>query len=503
MSETNEDSDFDLLADSGYTDDMSQLSPVKNVDKSDIHLLCPSLNFSDDEMEQNCVEKRNTLDDNDIEPQHVRRSIIKTDIEFIEREITPAMIQVEEILTSDDEMFCTCPIVCIPREIIMKIFTYFTQPELCCKLSRVCKSWYDYAFDPSLWKVIDLHNYRNIPSVNLCRLIAKATNLRSLLLHGRENISESEVAVFTEYTSNLQHLDLGFCQNMNIPMLSIIVNKCPILESINLEGDTCFKPGSLQILSRCEHLKEMNFSHCILENMDLHHLAKNLETITSLNIDGISWIDDEPVIYLLKQHNEHLTELVIDGAEITDDCYKSIAKCSYLTVFEASFCELLTDKSLEYLQNLNKLKKLRLRKGTEFTAAGLMNFFSSPGIKHLTSLDMSECTGCDDICVSQLSQSCGKTLKHLSLCWCWHITDRGATSVVDHCSNLLHLDLTGIDKINGDCFGRVPTEMPHLRLLDLKQCNRIKDELIEDVVRQKRNLTVINYYGETVMFEQS
>lgn len=47
MSETNEDSDFDLLADSGYTDDMSQLSPVKNVDKSDIHLLCPSLNFSD------------------------------------------------------------------------------------------------------------------------------------------------------------------------------------------------------------------------------------------------------------------------------------------------------------------------------------------------------------------------------------------------------------------------------------------------------------------------
>ncbi|CAC5415656.1 FBXL2_20 [Mytilus coruscus] len=473
MSKPNEVSDFDLLADSGYTEDMSQLSPVKNVDKSDSHLNCPSLNFSDDEMYQNCIEKRNTIEDSDVEPQHIRNSIIKTDIEFIEKEITPARIQVEEILTSDDDMFCTCPIFCLPREITMKIFTYFTQPELCCKLSRVCKSWYDYAFDPSLWKVIDLHNYRNIPSVNLCRLIAKATNLRSLLLHGRENISESEVAVFTEYTSNLQHLDLGFCQNMNITMLSIIVNKCPMLESINLEGDTCLKPGSLQILSRCEHLKEMNFSHCILENMDLHHLAKNLETIRSLNIDGISWIDDEPVIYLLQQHNKYLTKLVIDGAEITDDCYKSIAICSYLTSFEASFCELLTDKSLEYLQNLNKLKTLRLRKGTEFTAVGLMNFFSSPGIKHLTSLDMSECTGCDDSCVSQLAQSCGKTLKQLSLCWCWHITDRGATSVVDHCSNLLHLDLTGIDKINGDCFGRVPTEMPHLRLLDLKQCNRV------------------------------
>ncbi|CAC5393049.1 unnamed protein product [Mytilus coruscus] len=348
MSKPNEVSDFDLLADSGYTEDMSQLSPVKNVDKSDSHLCCPSLNFSDDEMYQNCIEKRNTIEDSDVEPQHIRNSIIKTDIEFIEKEITPARIQVEEILTSDDDMFCTCPIFCLPREITMKIFTYFTQPELCCKLSRVCKSWYDYAFDPSLWKLLTFTTTSNIPSVNLCSLIAKSYKLKVTFIAWKK-----------------------------------------IFQKVR------------------------------------------------------------PVIYLLQQHNKYLTKLVIDGAEITDDCYKSIAICSYLTSFEASFCELLTDKN----SNIS-------RKGTEFTAVGLMNFFSSPGIKHLTSLDMSECTGCDDSCVSQLAQSCGKTLKQLSLCWCWHITDRGATSVVDHCRDLELLNLQGIKSMTGESFARIPTDMP-------------------------------------------
>lgn len=400
----------------------------------------------------------------------------------------------------DDDMFNSCPVMCLPREIILKIFTFIPQHELSCSLSRVCKSWNDYAFDPSLWKTINLCNYRSIPSVNLCRLISKASNLRKLVLHGRENISENEVTVFTEYTPHLKHLDLGFCPSINDTMLSIIVQNCPSLESINIEANTNLKTGSVQILSRCKHLKSMNFSHCFIENGDVYNLAKNLEQITCCNIDGISWISNEPVIYLVQKHHKTLKELAIDGAEITDELYKSLSTCTNLTSFESSFCELLTDSSLAYMENLKNLKNLRLRKGTEFSTSGLLSLFSSPAVIQLTSLDLSECTGFEDSCVLQMAKSCGKTLKHLSLCWCWHITDLGATSIVDHCSKMVHLDLTGIDKMTGDCFGRIATEMIQLKLLDLKQCNRIKDELLESVVREKRDLTVINYYGEELEY---
>lgn len=35
------------------------------------------------------------------------------------------------------------------------------------------------------------------------------------------------------------------------------------------------------------------------------------------------------------------------------------------------------------------------------------------------------------------------------------------------------LDLLGIDKIVGECLSRIPEDMPHLKYLDLKQCNQV------------------------------
>ena len=57
-----------------------------------------------------------------------------------------------------------------------------------------------------------------------------------------------------------------------------------------------------------------------------------------------------PIIYLIQQHHETLQELTIDGAEITDNCYKQIATCTNLISLQSSFCEMLSDNSLIYLQ---------------------------------------------------------------------------------------------------------------------------------------------------------
>lgn len=298
------DDEVDLLSDSGYTQDLSLLSPVENVQIPETKLKCPSLKFSDDEdIDTNSNKREMDIKfkydmkhcDDTCEPQYVHELIMKNDIEFISGEVTGLGIDNDDVVyrCEDSDIFCTCPILILPREIILKIFTYIAQNELCLSLAKVCKLWYSYAFDPSLWRTIDLHNYRDIPSINLCRLIAKATNLKTLVLHGRESISESEVTVFTQYTHNLKHLDLGFCMSVNDAILTIIVKHCPLLESINLEGNTNIRTGSIQILSMCKLLKNLNFSHCCIENEDLHHLAKSLDTIVSCNIDGISWILDE------------------------------------------------------------------------------------------------------------------------------------------------------------------------------------------------------------------
>ena len=43
----------------------------------------------------------------------------------------------------------------------------------------------------------------------------------------------------------------------------------------------------------------------------------------------------------------------------------------------------------------------------------------------------------------------------------------------DDCRNLEHLDLLGLDQIEGDSFTHIPEQLPRLTLLILVQCNRV------------------------------
>lgn len=143
---------------------------------------------------------------------------------------------------------------------------------------------------------------------------------------------------------------------------------------------------------------------------------------------------------------------------------------------------------------------LKLRKGMEFSPLALYNLFLSPNFTHLHTLELSECTKFLDDGVAQMAKCCGSSLHTLALSWCWNITDIGLISIMDHCGNLESLDLVGIDKIKGECLDRIPEEMIRLVYLDLRQCNKIIDELIVDVIRRKPNLKVLNYYGEEFVY---
>ena len=129
--------------------------------------------------------------------------------------------------------------------------------------------------------------------------------------------------------------------------------------------------------------------------------------------------------------------------------------------------------------------------------------------------------------------SCGAKLLHLSLCWCWYIQDPGVDVIVNHCRyvlryelfnllkpllhvvssssvyarvcfshsgiceknthecvcafifacyrKLVHLNLTGVDKISGKSFVEIPTRLPDLTFLDLRQCNKVQRHKIPQI----------------------
>lgn len=48
-------------------------------------------------------------------------------------------------------------------------------------------------------------------------------------------------------------------------------------------------------------------------------------------------------------------------------------------------------------------------------------------------------------------------------------------------------------------FELVPSHLPHLKRLNLEQCNNVCDESLEELVAAVPELEVINYYGDRVV----
>ncbi|CAH1777093.1 unnamed protein product [Owenia fusiformis] len=386
----------------------------------------------------------------------------------------------------------------LPQLIILKIFSFFSHSELCHKIMHVCKAWYCLAHDPLLWQHISITSDKDLDNGTILRLMKRSPQLKKLTMWGRNELNQTLVSSFIRYTPKLKTLILEFCHNVNSNMLRIFIKNCSKISELNLEGCDQIDANCVNMITDLQYICKLNLSHCVKLTEDdivtLVHAAEPNQFV-EFNIDGISCITDSVLEQLVLHHQSSLTSLTIDGAEISDESMAHISNCENMRKFSISFAELLTDKSLIYLKRLQSLTELRLKKGIGFSTEVLQDFFESHQL-NLEYLDLTECTFLQDSAVFQITKQCGKTLRSLALCWCWDLTDDSLISIVDNCPNIRHLDLTGLDKITGSCLDRIPEEMPHLKFLDLRQCNNIIDELIQDVVRRKKDLTVINYYGE-------
>lgn len=393
----------------------------------------------------------------------------------------------------------------LPQEILLKIFSFLQPYELWKHVSNVCLQWRRLAYDCSLWHKLALSTWgSNMSGFELCKIILHvSSSVQQLELHGMQDITPAEMAVVAENCPGLTHLNLGFISSVNRVMINAVLSTCPHLQYLNVEG--CRNVNheiAREIVNTGLSLTRLNFSHCPLVDESLLLLSQQLPCIKALNIDGISWISNRAIQELVQNHSSTLEELELDGAELTDVATKALAHCQNLTSLSISFCELLTDASLYSIQMLPALQKLCLRKGQGFTANGLAMFLSSLNLKSLHHLDLSECASLQDNAVQAVTQQCGSCLKTLNLSWCWDVTDVGLTAIVDKCSRLKELHLVGLHRVMGSCLDRIPEEMPCLKHMDLQQCNLINDAIIEDAVRRKPDLVVLNYYGEMFVHQQ-
>jgi len=78
----------------------------------------------------------------------------------------------------------------------------------------------------------------------------------------RSHLTVPELDIVLESCPLLCEIDLGFCDGLSPLLLSRLVEGCPGLRSINVEGCREIGEASVAILARCTRLTHLNFSHC-------------------------------------------------------------------------------------------------------------------------------------------------------------------------------------------------------------------------------------------------
>jgi hypothetical protein len=87
----------------------------------------------------------------------------------------------------------------------------------------------------------------------------------------------------------------------------------------------------------------------------------------------------------------------------------------------------------------------------------------------------------------------------LTCSWAYGLTDDSFNEIVIRCEQLRRLSLLGCHQIYGQILKNVPEKyFHHIEYLNFEQCNQIEDDILIDLYKRKKSLTIINYYGSSI-----
>ncbi|XP_047740519.1 F-box/LRR-repeat protein 7-like [Hyalella azteca] len=390
-----------------------------------------------------------------------------------------------------------CEIGDLPNELLTYIFSFLSKTYIYSTIFKVCRHWKNVASHPSLWHTLHFESDNSLGVTEMTEMLSFAPELLFLKIRESENIIPV-LQQLSQSCPKLQHLDIGFNSIENKEVIELLVEKCPQIESLNLEGTSAQDPEESVFFpfAALEHLKTLNLCYCKWVTDDfINKLSQSKSSFENLDIDGIPYPTDSSIAKFLEEKGSQIRILKLDGEGLTDISFGKLAKCERLSELSISFSENMTYLSLERIVRNSKLRKLYIRKGTSLAPNGLQQAFSQLNCVLLVSLYLSECHKMDDRTLEILLPKV-PLLTKLNLDWCSFISTIGFAHIKTHCSHLKHLGVMGLCRVADSSLSDIPAWLPNLKFLNLTSCNVISDQSIIDLTTLMPDLCVLNYYGE-------
>ncbi|KAI9024722.1 hypothetical protein DFJ74DRAFT_767275 [Hyaloraphidium curvatum] len=395
----------------------------------------------------------------------------------------------------------------LPEELRIRIFSHLRLADLM-RAAQACKAFAKIALDGTLWSKIDCtarNHYKRINTAQLTGLIASAggflrignfwfvspcvaSAFRSALIiiadpafrypspppiSGCLHLSSAAVHSLADNCPNLQFLDLRGCLTISSSSLCHLLSNCVQLASIDVRGLPSPTNHVLETMGiKCgKTLRRVCIGHC--RNITGHgvkYLVQHAPSIVQLHIPGIAQVDDHllahigrrlPRLRLLDVRGcagitSHGVRALLDASAVACAA-QGDREASRLTHLTLSGLPLLTDAALQAVgalcPELEQLEAAGCRLLTDVGVAAL-----AAGCHALRNLDLEDCVGVGDAGVRSLAAGrCRATLERLCLSFCEEVTDGSLVALVRHC--------------------------PRLRALDLDNCGRISDALLDEIAR--------------------
>ncbi|XP_035268551.1 F-box/LRR-repeat protein 7-like isoform X1 [Anguilla anguilla] len=349
----------------------------------------------------------------------------------------------------------------LPDHAFLQIFSHLPTNQLC-RCARVCRRWYNLAWDPRLWRTIrltgDLLNADRSLRVLTRRLCQDTPNvclmLETVVVSGCRRLSDRGLYAVAQCCPELRRLEVAGCYNISNEAVFEVVSRCPNLEHLDLSG--CSKVNCISLTREVSlklspmhgqqvSIRYLDMTDCFaLEDEGLHTIAAHCTQLTHLYLRRCVRLTDEALRYLVL-YCPGLRELsVSDCRFVSDFGLREIAKLEgRLRYLSVAHCGRITDVGVRYVAKYcGRLRYLNARGCEGLTDHGLGHL--ARNCPKLKSLDVGKCPLVSDAGLELLALNCF-SLKRLSLKSCESVTGRGLQVLAANCFDLQLLNVQDCD----------------------------------------------------------
>ncbi|XP_067341867.1 uncharacterized protein [Channa argus] len=371
------------------------------------------------------------------------------------------------------------PIDLLPDHTLLQIFSHLPTNQLC-RCARVCRRWYNLAWDPRLWSTIRLtgellHADRAI-RVLTHRLCQDTPNvcltLETVVVNGCKRLTDRGLHVVAQCCPELRRLEVAGCYNISNEAVFEVVSRCPNLEHLNLSG--CSKVTCISLTQEAS----LQLSPLHGQQISIHYL--DMTDCFSLEDEGLRTI---------AYHCPRLTHLYLRRCtRLTDEALRHLAlHCPSIKELSLSDCRLVGDFGLREVARLEGcLRYLSVAHCTRITDVGMR--YVARYCPRLRYLNARGCEGLTDHGLGHLARSCPK-LKSLDVGKCPLVSDSGLEQLAMYCQGLRRVSLRACESVTGRGLKALAANCCELQLLNVQDCE-VSPEALRFVRRHCRRCVI-------------